>query len=171
MATFGDTSIEAAFDSGDADAKVASKYTLAVSATVTKLTAYLNNQYSGHVACYGKAIIYDGAGSYPVNLKAAGATTAIADNKANGWVDFVFGTGVALNPGSWWLGLHLDANAVGVQPNWSASGGASSFANDTYSDGTAATWGSTNTGVHNTAIYATYTVPADLTPLIAFGRC
>ena len=171
MPTFGDTNIEAAFDNGDYDAKVASKYTLAVDGTVTKLTAYLNNQYAGHLDCYGKAIIYDGSGSYPVNLKAAGTTTAIADNAANGWYDFVFGSGVALTAGSWWLGLHLDANAIGVQPNWSASGGASSYAMDTYSDGTAATWGTVSTGVHNIAVYATYTVPADMTPLIFCGRC
>jgi hypothetical protein len=166
VSTFGNLTYGLQEEYGDNDAKVCGLFAVEESASISKLTLYAGNQQTSHVACYAKAIIYDVTSNYAVNLIQAGTATAIADNVAPGWRDFAFDSPVSVGAGTYGIGLHIDANGVGVTIAKDESTGSLCWAADTYADGTAATWGNTTNYLSLLAVYATYTTaPAGFTGL------
>src|SRR5512137_2365747 len=89
MATFGETSTGAVNYAGWAIYRIVLQATPASSGTVTKISAYISNVDSGHVACKCLAFAHaDSSGSPGARLAYNLTETDIADNKAAGWVDF-----------------------------------------------------------------------------------
>jgi len=130
--------------------------TLPSSSPVTKVSMYLNNQFTGHTACNGRAIIYANNAGEPGARIAYGPSTAIADNKASDWVDFPLTTQLAA--GAYWIGVLFDSNAMGIQIFGLTTGGTSAYvAGQTYDPPVDPYPAVHNDRVYEWAINATYT--------------
>lgn len=177
MATFGNTNTGTNYDQYFVNEKCASPFVLSESnAEVSKLTLYFHNQVAGYKACNGRACIYTDSSGSPGSLvtNGQGDSIAIAANQALGWVDFTFTTKPVLAAGTYWLGVHFDANADGVETKAIATTWKWKTASDTYSDGTASTWGSDVRSYTDEELccYATYAIASsvpDRSVLLARG--
>ncbi len=159
MATFGNTTAESA---GSTELVInglmLAKFTLAETAEVAKLTAYVDGGGSGTGDQVAKAVIYaDNAGS-PAALKATSAEATVTDGASVAWVDFALAAPLELAAGDYWLGLHTGGNTGTIRWRYAASGGSSYNVGDTYAGGAADPAASppTRTGSEKYAIYATY---------------
>jgi hypothetical protein len=164
MATFGNTYTEATRNDGQNYWWFGGLFTLSEAGNISKISAYLNNQYTAHAACYMKAAIYLPFPADPAvnigDLVAGTPTTAIADNIANQWVDFTFSSPVSLEAGDYWLLTLGDANAAGVSMYETADAGQTSMAHDEASYTLTSPLGAIVGRSTHTSIYATYTVPS-----------
>ena len=111
--------------------EVSGRYTLASSASVSKLTAYLQG---GGSATGMRAVVYADTGSNrPGAFVAVSQPVTIAAGQPAGWVDFPVSGAPALPAGQYWLGLwSAGTSARGFYENVSGGG---SYAPATYSSG------------------------------------
>lgn len=154
---FGNTRAETGDKYGWDDQKIAGKFTLTESGSISKLTGHVSNNDTGHQACHGKAILYSDNTGTPNALLATGSEVAIADNAAVAWVDFAFASNVNLTAGNYWLGIIWDSTATGVDLKSAATGGNGNRNSDNYSDGASNPWLTSSPATWQFAIYATYT--------------
>ena len=171
MATFGKTGVGGSQDNDNNNCEYISRFVLSENGTITGLSLYLDNLASGHAACYAKSALYADSSGVAGALLATGTAVAIANSQALGWVWLPFTSGVAEVAGTYHLGWMLDANGKGVDTYYD-TGTYAAWLNRTYTLGFIDPFGTpTNSGARSYSVYATYTVPADMTPLIFCGRC
>ena len=171
MATFGNTSTATTSDNNIDDFKNGSRYTLSEDASISKLTAYLDN--TGGVACHLRGVIYsDKAGPAPYQLLGTTNEVSIAAGASVAWVDMSFASSVVLSAGSYWLFVHISLDADDTFAfRCDKTTGVGGYGADTYSNGADAEFGSYTSQGWNYCIYATYSLPSDRSPLIQFGIC
>lgn len=164
MATFGNTTTQTTYDNNIDDYKNGSRYTLSEGASISKLTAYLDN--TGGAACHVKGLIYAESGSNtPSALLGTTGEVSIGAGASVAWVDMTFSSPIVLVAGSYWLFVHLAADGDDTFAfRCDKTTGVGGYGADTYSDGPANPFGSYSSQAWNYCIYATYE------PVSVFGK-
>lgn len=154
MGVFGHTGVGGASSSMTADYKRGSAYNLPLNATVTKLTAYVAG---GAATQKLKAVIYNDFFGSPYQLKATSVEVTVGVSQAAGWVDFTISGGVALTPGTYWLGLIAGTTTLNATYSYDYRWGAQRVVADTYSDDPSVTWGAGSSFAHRKmSIYGSF---------------
>lgn len=150
MATFGRTSgSDTSATVPAANTKSASLFTLTEPGSVTILSAWVTTASAPTKA---RLFIYNSASNEPTSLVVASPEkTALFNGGLN---HFTLTTPQTLLPGSYYLGIHADTDITSPAMN---ATGTNRTAPDTYSDGTAATFGTTTVVGAEKLVYATYT--------------
>jgi hypothetical protein len=147
------------------DYKAVSKFTLGESASVEKLTAYVwASGTSGSQPL--KAVVYADSAGNPGALKAVSAEVTVRSAAPRQWVDFTLPSAVALDPGTYWLGLHAgprtgDALAYFAYATATAAG---QTKYDAYADGPSNPFGTGSVKDRLMSVYATYSPTAPTPP-------
>lgn len=129
-----------------------SQFELAEPALVNALAAYVGPVGSADATLRG--VIYTDAAGAPTMLAGTTNEVLLSGSAAPAWVTLPMAAPRSLAPGTYWLGVHASAQASIA---YQSATGATKFASDTYSDGTAATYsGSATTFTMQLSIYATY---------------
>ncbi len=168
--TFGLTSIGTNSDTMSANRKRVNHFQLSSAGSVSKLTMYL-----AHTGTTGKqvlkGIIYaDQSGAPGALLGVTKQLTFSSTNKA-GWYNLTFASPVALQPGTYWIGV-ISGNTGGVAGfRWNSVSQARAYNTNTYSSGPSNPFGTATVDSEQMSIYATYTIsgasnppPFDVTP-------
>jgi calcineurin-like phosphoesterase family protein len=164
-ATFGKTTVGASTNYASSEYVLASRFTLGVQGTVSKLTASLSGSgTSGFQAVRG--VVYADSGGVPTALKGSTQEVQVAWSKTRGWVDLTFAAPVSLPAGDYWLGLH-GGPRTGDALTWYgydflAAGQRSKY--DAYSNGASDPFGTTSSKDRSMSIYATYTQAGSTPP-------
>lgn len=160
MATFGNTSTTNNTYWSDLSWKVASKYALSEAGTVSKLTAYAKKVTGTGVARFFIQAA-DGSGGGPGTLMGVTAEVSVSSGTLS-WIDAEFSAGVELTAADYWLGAHF-GGGLEVVGNDAGTPAPGRYGEDTYSDGTSATWTGIDTYNASWCIYATYsTTPSGI---------
>jgi Subtilase family len=160
--TFGLTTIGVNTDKMVGGRKRASHFQLSVPGTVSKLTMYLApTTASGQQVM--KGIIYADQSGAPAALMGVTNEFTFHSTDAPGWYDFIFSSPVALQAGTYWIGVISGGsnNVTGFRYNSVA--GARALNTDNYSTGPANPFGSATFDTEQMSVYATYT-PAQAAP-------
>ena len=162
--TLGTTTVGALTVSGGANyLDVSGPYNLAVSGTVSKLTAYVASTGAG--ASNLRGVIYADSSGEPGALVGVTSEITIADGQAAGWVDLPLGVPAAVSPGSYWIGFWIGGN-MGVY-SYDSVAGSERFTPDPYSSGGSPNdpFGPAGSSIGLYSVYATYTpTVTDTTP-------
>jgi hypothetical protein len=165
-ATFGKTTVGASTSYASSDYVLASRFTLGVQSTVSKLTASLSGSgTSGLQAVRG--VVYADFGGAPAALKGSTQEVQVAWNKTKGWVDLTFAAPLSLPAGDYWLCLH-GGPRTGDALAWYgydflAAGQRSKY--DAYSNGASDPFGTASSKDRSMSIYATYTQTGSTLPV------
>jgi hypothetical protein len=160
-ATFGKTTVGGAADPIAADRKRVNRDALGAAATITKLSVYLEPTGTSGTQTI-KGVIYADASGAPGALLGTTNALTFSSTQTGGWYDLPFGSGLALAPGAYWLGLISGpSSGVAAFAYDSVAGSRDDNAN-AYSAGPTATFGTFSTDAEQMSIYATYTPAAAL---------
>ena len=155
MATAGKTTDGASVNTGTADRVYLSSAVPGSSGTVTSLTARV---WVDSTSTTMKAVIYDatGVGGKAGTLLATGAEVTISSTTEGEVTSTI---SLAITSGTtYWIGIHIkDPGAANYNISGDGTAGATSRANDTYSDGPAATYSENGTHTGKSDFYMTYT--------------
>ena len=159
-ATFGNTNIESTGFGTTSDYLIyLNKFSLAETANITSMSAYIAKYDSVASNIQVRYVIYDddGASTNPGTLIAVTDNSSLISSSTPSWITLPF-SGINLKtlpPGNYWLGIHHDLN---IQSRRNSSADARLLSNtDTWSDGTAATYVGTSNNLTGTiSIYVTY---------------
>lgn len=157
MATFGEAGTGSSFTDNSSNDIILGLFTLSEGADVSKISAHIRSSSGTQQA---KALIYENASGTPSNLVSQSSESNFTNSYS--WVDFAFGTSVALTSGDYWLGLHFEDSFPAIRID-STGGtgyrvGGNSYASsapDPISGGTL------NSRIYS--IYATYTAAGGTT--------
>lgn len=150
--SFGTMQIGVSTQNTGADRVWMSRFSLAEAAQVQTVVAHLGPTAGTSTV---RGIIYADASGTPTTL--LGTTTNVMVDGASqpDWRTLPFASPVALAPGMYWIGTHT---SVQLSIAYQSATGASKFNNDTFSDGTDATYGGgAQTFTLELSIYAEYT--------------
>jgi PKD repeat protein len=155
--TFGTTTPGTLVDYATLNYKEVSKYTAPSAGNVVKVTGYLSGLGATSSSEKIKAIIYaDNAGQPGARLGVSNEVTINA-KQAWGWVNFTFGSPVAIQAGTVWIGYIAGGSKSDlIQMRYNQVAADLRFNPDPYSSGPAATFGATMTADLHYSLYATY---------------
>ena len=104
-----------------------------------------------------KGVIYSDQGGSPGTLLGVTSQLTFLSTNAAGWYDMPFATPIALQPGTYWIGI-ISGNANHVAGfRWNNVSGARGYNANTYSSGPSTSFGTATLDSEQMAIYATYT--------------
>jgi thermitase len=153
--TFGLTTVGANSDNMVANRKRVDHFQLSVSGSVSKLTTYLAPRgVSGQQVL--KGVIYADQGGVPAALLGASNQLTFHSTDAAGWYDLVFPSAVALQPGSYWIGVISGGSNNIAGFRWNSVAGARALNQDSYSDGPSNPFGGASIDNEQMSVYATY---------------
>jgi hypothetical protein len=156
--TIGRTSVGLFPGSMSANLKRANRYSLATSASVTKLSVYLQpTATSGQQPIEG--VVYKDLAGSPGALVASTSQLVFQQADSAGWYDLSFSAPVSLSAGSYWLGLISGDTANVAAYRYEAVIGSLAYNMNSYSSGPATPFGSFSTDSRQLSLYATYIPP------------
>jgi hypothetical protein len=136
---------------GGSAGKQGSRFQLTVSASVSKITAYIHG--TGNAKC----VIYtDNAGAPNAPIGSATSASSVPASTGTGlgtWVDFTFGSPIALAAGYYWLTIYFDNDFSW----WYDDGGTNAWMFSTYANEPTNPFSSHTDRTDLVSIYATYT--------------
>jgi len=163
--TFGLTTVGANSDGMVADRKRVSHFDLPVAGSVSKLTMYLApTGTSGQQMIEG--VIYADQGGAPQALLGVSNQLTFHSTDQAGWYDLFFPSAIALQPGTYWIGVISGdtSNVTGLRYN--SVNGARAFNTNTYSTGPSDPFGSATIDSEQMSVYASYsTSPPPVAPV------
>ena len=138
--------------SGVDEIQIATQATLAVDATVTSITAYIDYPIPQDTELFRFAI-YTDAGGEPGTLI---AETAVLTEAGNGWKTIAL-PATSLTAGTYWLALSLNSSDISYRQE--SSGGETRYKTwEAVVNGYLPTWGTSDSSFpYKVSIYATYT--------------
>ena len=153
---FGFTSVGGNSDVMGADRKRVDHFQLSVAGSVSKLTMYLAPTATSGQQLLQGLIYADQAGS-PGALLGATSQFTFHSTDAAGWYDLVFSTPVALQAGTYWIGVISGgaSNVTGFR--YSNVSGARALNSNNYASGPSDPFGIPTIDSEQMSIYATYT--------------
>jgi subtilisin family serine protease len=162
--TFGLTNIGVKSGPMLANQKRVNHYQLSTAVSVSKLTLYLTpSGISGSQVL--KGVIYaDQSGSPGALLGVTSQLSFSSTNKAN-WYDLTFSTPLALQPGTYWIGMISGSTSHISNFRWNSVSKARAYNTNTYTNGPSNPFGSATIDSEQMSIYATYTTQSSTTPL------
>jgi subtilisin family serine protease len=154
--TFGLTTVGANTDNVVANRKRVDHFQLPVAGSVSKLTMYLYPRGpSGQQVL--KGVIYADQGGVPGPLLGVSNQLTFHSTDGGGWYDLVFSTAVALQPGTYWIGVISGGSSNVAGFRWNNASGARALNQDSYSDGPSNPFGVATVDSEQMSVYATYT--------------
>ena len=154
--TFGLTSIGSNTDQMLPDRKRVSHFQLSTAGNVTKLTMYLApTGTSGQQLL--KGVLYADQGGLPAALLGVSNQFVFHSTDVAGWYDLVFASPIALQPGSYWIGVNSGASTYVAGFRWKSVSGARAINTNVYTSGPSNPFGSATIDSEQMSIYATYT--------------
>jgi hypothetical protein len=151
--SFGSTEIGISSQNTGQDRVWITRFMLTEPAMVQTIVAHFGVQ--GGQGALVRGVVYADAANEPAGLIARTNESALAAGAAPSWVTLAFASPLPLSPGAYWLGTH---NGSSISVQYQSTMGATKFAGDLYSDGTAAAYATgTTTFAMQLSIYAEYT--------------
>jgi hypothetical protein len=104
-----------------------------------------------------KGVVYADQAGTPGALLAVSNELSFSSTNSAGWYDLSFPSPVALQPGTYWIGVMsgVTANVAGFR--WNNVAGARAINSDTYSSGPGNPFGTATIDSEQMSVYATYT--------------
>jgi hypothetical protein len=153
--TFGTTSIGATADPLTMDRKRVNRYQLPVSASVSKLTVYLQpTGTSGSQLFTG--LIYADSGGAPGALLGTTSQFTFQSTQQAGWYDLTFPTPVKLAAGNYWIGMISGTSSHIAAFRYTTVSNSRAYNNDMYSNGATNPFGTPTYDSELMSAYATY---------------
>ena len=150
--SFGSTEIGISSQNTGQDRVWITRFSLIEPAMVQTIVAHFGVQ--GGQGATVRGVVYADSANEPAALLARTDEVALAAGAAPSWVTLAFASPLVLQPGAYWLGTH---NGSSISLQYQSTMGATKFAGDLYSDGTAATYAvGTTTFAMQISIYAEY---------------
>jgi hypothetical protein len=129
--TFGTTTVGGSSDTMAANRKRVNRYSLPVTASVSKLTLYLQpTATSGSQLIAG--VLYADSGGSPGALLAKTSELTFRSTQAAGWYDLTFASPVALSAGSYWIGMISGASSTVAGFRYTTVSGSRWYNTNTY---------------------------------------
>ncbi len=154
--TFGATAIGSSSDTFAADRKRVNSYSLAIPASVSKLSIYLApTGTSGTQNVEG--LIYADAGGAPGALLGTTRQLTFSSTGAAGWYDLTFASPVGLAAGKYWIGVITGASSGVAGFRYNSVSGSRDYNANAYTSGPTSSFGSVTTDSEQMSQYATYT--------------
>jgi hypothetical protein len=139
-----------------ANRKRVDHFQLTVAGSVSKLTMYLAPRgTSGQQVL--KGVIYADQGGVPGALLATSNELTFHTTDLAGWYDLVFPSALALQPGTYWIGIISGGSNNVAGFRWNSVSGARALSQDNYSDGPSNPFGTASIDSEQMSVYATYT--------------
>jgi hypothetical protein len=163
--TFGKTTVGASKDGGLlANYKIVHKATLNAPGSVTKLSVYAIPGTKSPSPQSLKAVIYADSGGSPGALVATGPEVVYKGNvNGTGWFDLPFSSGVALTPGTYWLGFITGTESSGMGYVYDSVANSRAYNPNAYATGPTNPFGAATQDSQQASINATY-VPSPPPP-------
>jgi subtilisin family serine protease len=166
-ATFGLTTIGANSDTMVADRKRVNRFSLTAAGSVSKLTMYLApTGTSGQQLI--KGVIYADQSGLPGALLAVSNQFTFHSTDAAGWYDFTFPSSVALQPGTYWIGVISGGTSNVTGMRWKSVASSRALSPNSYASGPTNPFGTGTIDAEQMSVYATYT-PAPPPPPALFN--
>jgi subtilisin family serine protease len=161
--TFGLTTIGKNSDRLAANRKRVNHYQLATSASVSKLTMYLAPTGTRGTQVL-EGIIYADQGGSPGALSGVTRQLSFSSKNKAGWYDLTFANPVALQAGTYWIGVISGntGNVTGIR--WNSVTKARAYNTNTYTSGPSNPFGTATIDSEQMSLYATYTTQSPPPP-------
>jgi subtilisin family serine protease len=158
-ATLGTTSIGPNGDSLSANRKRVNRYSLAVPASVSSLSFYLQpTGTAGSQVLQG--VLYADTGGAPSSLIATTSTFTYSGSKPAGWYAMPFATAVSVPAGPVWMGVISGGSSNVAGFRWTSLARSRVVSPDSFADGPSNPFGASSTDSELMSLYATYTTSA-----------
>ena len=155
--TFGLTTVGANSDRMSPDRKRANHFQLSTAANVSKLTMYLAPTATSGTQVLNGIIYADQGGSPGALLGETNQLTFSSTNQA-GWYDLTFSNPVALQAGTYWIGVISGSTSLVTGFRWNSVSQARALNSNSYASGPSNPFGSASIDSEQMSIYATYTL-------------
>jgi thermitase len=154
--TFGTTAVGSGSDTMAPDRKRVNRYQLSVAGSVSKLSIYLQpTGVAGSQVLEG--VLYADSGGSPAGLLGVSKPLTFQSTGAAGWYDLVFASPVALQAGSYWIGMISGDSTHVAGFRYSSVSGSRLYNVNGYSSGPTDPFGSATVDSELMSVYATYT--------------
>ena len=153
--TFGTTSIGATADPMTMDRKRVNRYQLPISASVTKLTVYLQPTGASGSQLFMGVIYADSNGS-PGALLGTTSQFTFQSTQQGGWYDLIFPTPVNLPAGNYWIGMISGTTSHIAALRYTSVANSRAYNSDVFSDGATNPFGTPTFDSELMSAYATY---------------
>jgi hypothetical protein len=140
------------------DRKRVSRFSLTTASEITKLTMYLApTGVSGQQVMQG--LVYSDQGGSPGTLLGVTPPFTYLSSEPANWYDMPFTTRVALQPGTYWIGIISGATNHVAGFRYNTVSGSRAYNTNTYASGPSSTFGPATVDAEQMSIYASYTTP------------
>ena len=162
--TFGKTTVGAHSDYFNYERKRVNRYSLPVSATVTKLSIYLapDGGTSGQQVL--KGIVYSDASSKPEAPLGVSEQLTFTSTSAAGWYELRFATPLKLAAGNYWIGVLTGPTAKVTDFRYDEVAGSRDYNANSYSAGPSNPFGKPTVDEDQMSLYASYTTQTASSP-------
>jgi hypothetical protein len=161
--TFGKSTVGASSDSFLANRKRVSRYALATTGSVTKLSIYLAPTGTAGQQLI-KGLIYADSSGLPGALLGVSEPLTFKSTNSAGWYDLTFASPLKLNPGNYWIGAITGASSNVAGFRYDSVAGARNYNANSYTSGPSDPFGARSTDAEQTSLYATYTTQSPPPP-------
>lgn len=124
---------------------------------ITKISCRIANDQSGNKLTLARAIVFTDSAGSPDTCLGFSDEVSVSAGASVAWVDFGFGTPLAITAGTYWLGIHWNSNADGIAMYGANVSGALSYYADAYPPVASEAFGAASTAAARFAAIATYT--------------
>jgi subtilisin family serine protease len=157
--TFGLSTVGPNSDVMVADRKRVDHFQLSAGGDVSKLTMYLAPRTKTGQQVI-KGVIYADQGGKPGALVAASNQLTFPSTDPAGWYDLTFPSPVALQAGTYWIGVISGGTSNVIGFRWKGVSGARALNSNSYSTGPSDPFGTATIDSEQMSVYATYTTSA-----------
>lgn len=137
-----------------ANRKRVSHFSLFTKQTYDAVVVYVQANGSADTQLLRGIVYSTDANGQPDKLIGATTEASLPGTLPAGWVTMIFDTPLALVPGEYWVGIHSGLKASVLKYTFEGAPGAARFADDTFADGPAATFGTMTSENYLLSVYA-----------------